>query len=301
MLKQLPILVACFAFAQIAWSDTNVGLVYGSDTSMRTDHGTSAVVQVWIAGTEAGPLLDHFQYIDDTTKQPSWQFVASRARSFKGYIEPFFGKVADFWLDGLQESYPGQSGRPMVAHVVMTDPSAGTEQQIGFFLIEIFDARNLNTPTERVLANTNDRTHVLISDDAGGMLGATVSDTGLAYSNDFFGYTTRYEMTGAEYNVSSNGLANFVYESKGIVFRSARLKSFHCTNTGFVGKEADFWLRGYLGAKNLTLANAHVIVTQSNAGFEFLYIALYDPVHPGAPTYERLVIRSTGGNHILCK
>ncbi len=307
MKRIVLLLVAACCSAAHCFGETKVGLAYGIDDSLLTDHQTFANANLWVAGTAAGPLFGHFSYTDDTGGAPTWQFIAQSARSFTGYIDPLFGRVADVWLDGFTNNTFGNPfGSPTVAHVRISDPSSGIGQMRGLFLIELFDPHNLTAPFRTVLAITEDQVTILLKDDAGAQTGAKISQNGFAYSTYFQGGTDRGEKSIGNFRVYSNGIVDFHINDGPAGFRGTRLKSFNCTNTAFVGKVAEFWLDGYCGPTEdnaHTPKTAHIVVTDPGnfVGISFVYLALYDPGHLDHPTFERLAFVRAGFIHVMCK
>ncbi len=304
-MKNIIVITAAILTA-ISYAETDQGVVYGTDYSAIIGKSDIVGVDLWVAGTESGVLFDRFNYVD---KGPTLAIVATitgtRGISFKGYVEPFFGKVADIWFEGLFGNYPG-TGKPAIVHFRTTDPP-GSSMVKSYMTIDVYQPGNLSTPYYSRFLIGNNILNVLIPINAGGMAGAEIpSSTGWAYSLPYKGYTNRYEPVQAYYKVYSNGILDFEYSSSAIGFMSKRLRSFKCTNSGFFGKQAEFWLDGYSGPAAtcaFTPQVARVIVTQSSGPlhYDFMYIAFYDPYNLTTPVYERFINGDAGQNHILCK
>jgi hypothetical protein len=292
----------------IAQAETNVGIVYGHDGDTTTNHGTNTLYTIWAAGTEAGPFLGYFDFVEfplppGLATTPT--FHATRILSFTGYREILFGKVADMWFEGLFDG-DSRGGSRVIARFRLTDPDYPVES-LSLFTLDIYSPNNMTTPIYSRLGVANDGVSIMIRDDAGWLNGGSnASSNGMAWSTGITMTTNRFDTATACYRVTSNGIVDFNYKDPHIAFRGARLKSFQCCNNGFAGKEADIWLTGYSGScpsATYTPRVAHIIITASASavGLEFIYIALYDPVNLSTPVYERLGYRQVGGNNVLCK
>jgi hypothetical protein len=292
------------------WSETDTGIAYGMDPGIFTTQASFSLIDLWVAGSPEGVFLDHFLFTDRKFGKGPVVFTATRGLSFKCYTEPFFGTVADIWLEGLFGNSVGGGGRPVIAHYRMTDP-AGRSRQYNYYTIDIYLPDNLTTPIFSRIGVGRDLTSVLCHDPGAVAGGQGVSSVGLAYSPKYRGETL-YEVMSAEYRVYSNGILKFLFSASnggiddilGVV--GSRLRSFECTNNGFFGKQAEFWMDAYVGSTLKTAYTpvvARVIVTASlfPHGVEFMYIALYDRRDLTSPIYERLWIGGSGQNHILCK
>jgi hypothetical protein len=304
------ILVALFAvalFGSRAPAESTQGVAYGSDANMVSDHQQIAGVELWVAGTPSGVFFENFQYIEGSNSSGYVNFTGYRGISFRCYREPILGKVADSWLEGLFGTQITTGGRPAIAHFRMTDP-VGAGSKITFCSIEIYLPGDLTTPIFSRLCSASNFLHVLCDGDPGPMTGGSGwSSNGLAYSNNFSGRTTRDEPADAVYRVYSNGIISFAYGCKGIGFVASRLRSFMCTKTGFLGREAEFWMDGYTGPTPKvarTPAVAHVLVNANFSdliGFDFMFIEFYEPRNLMKPIYQRLIIAPPASNHIMCK
>ncbi len=298
-------LTTLLAFAGIsaAQAASNLGLAYGVDANMETNKHVTAGVDLWVAGTASGIFLDHFVYGEVGGQYLT--FTAARGISFSCYQWPFFGLTAEIWMDGTFGPTT-TGGPPVVARYRYSDP-AGSSLQFSYFTMDIYDWRDLTHPIYSRFGIANDKTHILCSGDPGPISGGNgVSSMGLAYANLFVGISNRNAKGYANYRVYSNGIIDFTYSSEAFVFMATRLRSFQCTNTGLVGKQADFWMDGYSGvaaACARTPAVAHVVVTQSSGdpGIDLVFIAVFDPHNLTTPVYTRLLFGNGGQNHILCK
>ncbi len=301
----ISLLALCF-FCGVASAETDIGVVYGEDDSIQTDHATDAFIALWVAGTASGPMFGHFIYADGTLLHGFSQFVGTRELSFKGYIVPIFGKVADIWLEGYFGPHKANSGRPTIGHFRISHSESLPRSIV---TVDLYDANNLAAPFLTRVAVANNKTAVLISDDAGGPKGASSSNTGLAYCKEFDVTTMQGEGVCSNYRVYSNGFVDYQFFGYPFYFRGSRLRSFQCSNDGFLGKYAEFWVDGYAGStdfagsKAYTPGVAHVLVTQasSGSGFEYFYIAVFDPHDLTKPVYQRFGVGRAGQNRILCK
>ncbi len=291
--------------AGLAFAETNVGIVYGSDGDIIfTDHQTLEELDLFVAATESGLFFDHFRFYDHNNFVRTY-FTGSRLISFKGYILPFFGKVADIWLEGYFGNQPN-GGRPTIAHFRITDP-VGFGVQYSFLTMDIYLPGDLKSPIFSRVAVGYDYTHVLIADDAGPPeTSPGFSSNGMAYSKLYLGTTNRREPAAAVYRVASNGLIDFSYGAPNTAIQSVRLRSFKCTNASIVGKEAEIWFDARFGPNGDNMWTPRIvrlIVTQSasSTGLEFMYIEVYDPGNLLTPVYQRLIFGKSGQNHILCK
>jgi hypothetical protein len=119
MTRFLMIVLSSFAALGICTAETDTGIVYGSDDNMPTELGRDAEIAVWLANGPSGPLLTLCNYYDPSVPGNLVYnlFAGSRLVSFKGYIEPFFGKVADFWVEGYFGPEKQGPGRPTLGSI----------------------------------------------------------------------------------------------------------------------------------------------------------------------------------------
>lgn len=309
-MKRLLILGA-FALASVGMSESTVGIAYGTDMAVLTNHQTVAVYDYWVAGTQSGLLFGKFYFVDTGNGPGSYAvFVGSRLKSFKCYSDPFFGKVADFWVEGRYGQDPANGGRSALAHVRVTDSDfAGSPATFAYFAIDVSLPNAPNNSIFSRIGVTFNASHILCADNVGGQAGGQgVSDKGLAYSppKGVVGITNRVEAAAALYKVAYNGLLQFAYQDAHLGFVGNRLHSFLCSNTGVFGEQAEFWMEGRAGDSIKTAGTnrvARVVITESNSplAYDLLYIAVYHPANLNKPIYERLVFILAGKNTILCK
>lgn len=302
MKKILLTLFGAAIIGSAAVAETNVGIAYGRDKAQTTSQ-TISFYDFWVAGTESGELLQQFVY-GDTGNGPGGQtrFIATRMLKFTGYNDPFFGKVADVWLEGLYDYTTSQ--RVAIAHFHVTD-SDYVGPTFGYFTMDIFLQGHPNSPVFSRVGWTGNNSHVLIPASAGGLAGSQDGTQGLAYGAAKM-QTNRQEPAAVAYHVAYNYLYKFLYQDPNIGFIGTRVRSFRCTNSGLFGKQAEFWLDGLAGddPKNAhTTRVARVIVTHSadQYGVDLMYIAVYHPSNLNKPLYERLCVLRASANNILCK
>lgn len=253
-------------------------------------------------------LLQRFEFFD-TGNGPhtATSFLGLRLASFTGYIDPFFNKVVDIWVEGLWDN-GSNSGRTALMHFI-TNESDRPGLTFSFVAVAVYLPGG-SAPVFTRFSIPFNRSHILLGDDAGPAPGGSAWSTqGLAYGQ--FNGSTNVEINfvgepvSALYRVASNYLSEFLYANPRIAFRGSRVLSFHCTNSGPFGKNAEFWLDGYRGEslKNaFTPAVAHVFVTDSVAPWtQYAYVAIFHPSNLSTPIHERFIFLTTGRNHILCR
>lgn len=303
--KLRSLLALCaFCTAVAGFSYVTNGLVYGEDTSLFNNRGTTAGYVLWLGCVDDHPEFLGFRYGEAIVNAINTTFEGSRLVSFVGYRDPFFGKVADVWVEGYYNGFL-YSGRATVAHFRVTQ-SEWPGTTFSYFTMDIYLPGHLDRPVQSTYGIGNNKINILIGQDAGLAPGAGVpSNKGVAYGG-LKADTNRNENASSEYWVANNGLLGFAYLAPNVYFRGDRVRSFQCTDHGFFGKQAEFWLDGRLGQSKGTVGRsviARVIVTQTASvlSADFMYIAFYLPGHPDAPIYERFLISAPGSNHILCK
>lgn len=303
-MRKLIVLAAMAACLASQAYNTN-GIAYGRDGAQNFPATSTADYKFWVGCVDGILEFREFLYLSKAGPGSEAAFTGTRLHSFTAYTDPFFGKVADFVVEGLYGSNIGY-GRLAVARFRVTD-SDFPGKTFGFYAIDIYLPGNLNTAVFSRTGITGNRSHVLIA------LGGVVNDAdafsehGMAWG-EVLGTTHRGENAAAKFNVADNYLFQFLFGSKNAFFRGDRVRSFRCTNNGLFGKQADFWLDGRLGttqADTGRTAIAHVILTKTafvyGSRIDLLYIAVYHPLNLTTPMYERVVFITQGQRDILCK
>jgi len=288
-----------------AFAETNEGVAFVDDAIATTNRGDVVSYSGWVAGTETGPLLHTFQMFFPVNGPPPYSyFAATKINSFVAYRDPFFGKVVDFWLEGLMGSTTFFQGQMVKAHFRLTE-SEFPGKPFGYMTVDLF-LPNSSTPIfSRIGFTDNLSTNLLVPDDAGVKATDVVSGKGMAYGSIKMS-TNRSDTAYAGYRVANNFLWSFSFSGYGVFFHGTGLRSFACDTNGLFGKQAEFWLDGlydYVSSGNGTPTVAHVIVTDSAfpGGLELFYIAIYLRGYLSTPIYERLGFLIGGSNSILCK
>lgn len=293
------LVVACAA-ATAQPSATN-GIAYGRDASVLTNRQSKSGFIYWVGCVDGNLEFQFFDYGDTSVGGEQVFFAGLRLVDFTAYRAPFFGKVADFWVEGLFGETLG-SGRTAVAHFRVTE-SEYPGATVGYFTIDIF-LPNSVTPFFSRIGATKNSSEIILDPDAGFASGSgLVSDKGMAYGA-FKTTTNRSEPVTVEFHVAYNYLQLFKYSnSPATTFVGDRVLSFQCQNDGLFGKQAEFWLAGRRGTPVGTSTTAHVIVTDSalSNGVSLMYIALYHGTNLSTPVHERVCFVPSGRINILCK
>lgn len=309
-MKKLLIFGA-LALSSVVLAESNVGTAYGQDVTLLTNHKTVAKYDYWVAGTESGLLFGKFLFFDSGNGPgSSATFRGARLHSFKCYSDPFYGRVADFTMEGYFDQDLAFHGRLALARVVVSDSDfGGFPGTVGYFAIYVSLPNAPGKPIFSRMAATTNKSHILCKESPGPLAGGQgFSDKGLAYTErgSVNGVTNRLEPAAALYNVAYNYLYQFIYQDAHLGMVGKRVRSFQCTNSGPFGETAEFWLDVLAGDSYKTAGTnrvARVIVTESNSPFawDLMYVALYHPGNLSVPIYERLVFITSGQNKILCK
>lgn len=288
------------------------GVVSGFAQSVFENGPGEGTVNLWVAGTQHGALLQQF-ILKETNGGVGSTFVGDRCLSIEFSHDPLVGKTVDMWLEGRLD------GATRIMHFLCTDSEApALFNPREYVVYQIYHPQNTARATKQKMWMVNNFRVLNILDGCGegSAPGLAFSDTGIAYRREGSPAGTTNAGSIALLYFWISGTSNSMYLQKFVYYEAlpgtARILSgdrptlFQCTNHSFFGRAAEFWIDGRLstGFGAGTATKARVIVTESAAlfGLEIAYIAFYMPSAPTTPYYERIIFfpLGTGQTHILC-
>lgn len=315
--------MAALGLVAAASADCPSGVVSARKVSALSNRLTVGAFQLYVAGTKNGAWLSYFQFADNGADGTFFQ--GDRVLAFNCGSDDAVGTYVDMWVEGRLTSGKNPIGTTRVMHLIMTDSAADPGSSVEYAAVQIYHPQNPNQPLfERFYITLNGGIDILCDCQPGqkGAAGGRWSTDGLAY-NLISGFypTNRLSAAGLAYWVSGNANGNaysvgvaYLEIIGGFIngFNGTQIRSFHCTDHGLFGREAEFWADVYYGNTTTnhilgvpgTPRVARIIVTDSalsdlNLGLEFAYVALYHPQNLSKPIYER-VLFMVNENEVLC-
>jgi len=95
-----------------------MGVVAGKGISFISNALSSGTIDIWVAGTRAGTLLQRCQ-VNDLSATAPFVFKGSRCLSISFGFDPLVGNTAELWVEGYLDVPGGPSGSVTIAHLTL--------------------------------------------------------------------------------------------------------------------------------------------------------------------------------------